>query len=89
MANMAALASARHALLSRLDWDAETRGLYGAPELRVIVNDEVHITVLKAHSLLGLGRKRVIRVPTDRQGRLRVDYRRLMTAQLSVSGRAM
>src|SRR5689334_2000729 len=52
MANMAALASARHALLSRLDWDAETRGLYGAPELRVIVNDEVHITVLKALSLL-------------------------------------
>ena len=73
MANMAALASARHALLSRLDWDAETRGLYGAPELRVIVSDEVHITVLKALSLLGLGRERVIRVPTDRQGRLRID----------------
>jgi len=73
MANMAALASARHALLSRLDWDVEAKGLYGAPEIRVIVSEEVHITLLKALSLLGLGRDRVIRVPTDRQGRLRID----------------
>lgn len=73
MANLAALASARHALLSRLDWDVEAKGLYGAPELRVVVGEEVHVTVLKALSLLGLGRERVIRVPTDQQGRLRVD----------------
>lgn len=73
MANMVALASARHALLSRLEWDVEGKGLYGAPELRVIVSEEAHATVLKALSLLGLGRERVIRVPTDRQGRLRVD----------------
>jgi glutamate/tyrosine decarboxylase-like PLP-dependent enzyme len=73
MANMAALASARHALLSRLDWDVEAKGLYGAPELRVIVSDEVHVTVLKALSLLGLGRERITRVPTDLQGRLRID----------------
>jgi glutamate/tyrosine decarboxylase-like PLP-dependent enzyme len=73
MANMVALASARHSLLSRLQWDVEAKGLYGAPELRVIVSDEVHVTLLKALSLLGLGRERVIRVPTDRQGRLRAD----------------
>lgn len=41
MANLAALASARHALLSRQDWDVEARGLYRAPELRVIVGGEV------------------------------------------------
>jgi glutamate/tyrosine decarboxylase-like PLP-dependent enzyme len=73
MANFAALASARHALLSRLHWDVEAKGLYGAPELRVIVGEEAHITVLKALSLLGLGRERVIRVPTDRKGRLRIE----------------
>jgi glutamate/tyrosine decarboxylase-like PLP-dependent enzyme len=39
MANMAALASARHALLSRLGWDVEAKGLYGAPDLRVIVSN--------------------------------------------------
>lgn len=74
MANMAALASARHALLSRLDWDVEAKGLYGAPELRVIVSGEIHVTLSKALSLLGLGRDRVIRVPTDRQGRLQIDH---------------
>jgi glutamate/tyrosine decarboxylase-like PLP-dependent enzyme len=73
MANFVALASARHALLARLGWDVEARGLYGAPEIRVIVSEETHVTVLKALSLLGLGRERIIRVPTDRQGRLRID----------------
>jgi len=73
MANMAALASARHALLSRLHWDVEAKGLYGAPELHVIVSEEVHVTVLKALSLLGLGRERVVLVPTDCKGRMRID----------------
>ncbi|WP_342051146.1 MULTISPECIES: pyridoxal phosphate-dependent decarboxylase family protein [unclassified Cupriavidus] len=73
MASFTALAAARHALLARQGWDVEARGLYGAPELRVIVGDEVHVTVLKALSLLGLGRDRVIRVPTDGRGRLRAE----------------
>ena len=73
MANVAALAAARHAILARQGWDVEAQGLYGAPELRVVVSDEVHVTVLKALSLLGLGRDRVIRVPTDAQGRMRAD----------------
>jgi glutamate/tyrosine decarboxylase-like PLP-dependent enzyme len=73
MANFAALAAARHALLARHGWDVEANGLYGAPELRVVVGAEVHTTVLKALSLLGLGRDRIIRVPTDAQGRMRPD----------------
>jgi glutamate/tyrosine decarboxylase-like PLP-dependent enzyme len=73
MANMTALASARHALLARQGWDVEAKGLYGAPEMRVVVSEEAHVSLLKSLSLLGLGRDRVIRVPTDRQGRLRVD----------------
>ena len=73
MANVVALASARHALLSRLGWDVEGKGLYGAPELRVVISDESHVTILKALALLGLGRERVIRVPTDGRGRLRID----------------
>ncbi|MEM5387645.1 aminotransferase class V-fold PLP-dependent enzyme [Paraburkholderia phymatum] len=72
MANFAALAAARHALLSRLGWDVEVKGLYGAPELRVVVSEEAHVTVSKALSMLGLGRERVIVVPTDQQGRMRV-----------------
>lgn len=71
VANFTALAAARHALLSRSGWDVGARGLYGAPELKVVVSGEIHVTVLKALSLLGLGRERLVRAPVDDQGRLR------------------
>ena len=73
MANFAGLAAARHALLQRQGWDVERDGMFGAPPLTVVVGNEVHVSVLKALSLLGLGRERVVRVPTDAQGRLRAD----------------
>jgi glutamate/tyrosine decarboxylase-like PLP-dependent enzyme len=73
MANFCGLAAARHALLRRAGWDAEEDGLFGAPPLRLVVGSEVHISLLKAVALLGLGRQRVERVPVDRQGRMRTD----------------
>jgi glutamate/tyrosine decarboxylase-like PLP-dependent enzyme len=73
MANLSGLAAARHAVLARAGWDAEARGLFGAPPIKVVVGEEVHVSVLKALSLLGLGRERVVRVPVDRQGRIRPD----------------
>jgi glutamate/tyrosine decarboxylase-like PLP-dependent enzyme len=39
----------------------------------VIVGNEVHVSLLKALNLLGLGRERVVRVPVDGQGRMRAD----------------
>ncbi|MBI2517066.1 MAG: aspartate aminotransferase family protein [Opitutae bacterium] len=72
-ASFTALAAARHALLARQGWNVEARGLYGAPELKVVVSDETHVTVFKALALLGLGRERLIRVPVDNQGRMRVE----------------
>ncbi len=73
MANVTALAAARHALLERAGWDVERDGLFGAPPLTVVVGDEVHVSLLKALGLLGLGRARVYRVPADRQGRMRAE----------------
>jgi len=73
MANFTALAAARHAILKKQGWDVEAKGLFGAPPVTVIVGDEVHVSVLKALSLLGFGRERVIRVPVDGQGRMRAD----------------
>lgn len=72
-ANFTALAAARHALLARAGWDVEAKGLFGAPSLTVVVCDQVHASVLKALSLVGLGRDRVVRVPVDEQGRMRLD----------------
>ena len=73
MANLTGLAAARHALLERAGWDVERQGLFGAPPLTVVVGDEVHVSLLKALALLGLGRERVHRVAVDSQGRMRAD----------------
>ena len=72
-ANFSALAAARTALLKRAGWDVEENGLFGAPPIRVVVGEEVHISVLKVLSMLGLGRSRLTRVPVDNQGRMRAD----------------
>lgn len=73
MANFSALAAARTTLLRRAGWNVEEDGLFGAPPIRVVVGDEVHVSVLKALTLLGLGRSRLTRVPVDGQGRMRPD----------------
>jgi len=73
MANFAALAAARHELLRRVGWDVEDDGLYGAPPITVVVGEEAHPSLLKALALLGLGRRRVVTVPVDGQGRMRAD----------------
>jgi glutamate/tyrosine decarboxylase-like PLP-dependent enzyme len=70
MANFSALVAARHALFARKGWDVEKHGLFGAQPITVVVSEEVHISVLKALGLLGLGRDRVLRVPVDNQGRM-------------------
>jgi glutamate/tyrosine decarboxylase-like PLP-dependent enzyme len=73
VANMTALAAARHALLAREGWNVEAQGLFGAPPITVIVGAEVHPTVKKSLGVLGLGRERVVTVEVDDQGRMRVD----------------
>src|SRR3989475_12724059 len=72
-ANFSGLAAARHALLARRGWNVEAQGLFGAPPITVVVGEEVHVSVLKALMLVGLGGERVIRVPVDGQGRMRAD----------------
>jgi glutamate/tyrosine decarboxylase-like PLP-dependent enzyme len=73
MASFTALAAGRHALLERAGWDVERDGLFGAPDLPVVVGEEAHVTIHAALQMLGMGRERVVRVPADEQGRLRVD----------------
>jgi glutamate/tyrosine decarboxylase-like PLP-dependent enzyme len=70
LGNAVGLAAARHAVLDRAGWDVEAKGLYGAPEIAVLIGEEAHATVLTALQYLGLGRERVSRVKTDEQGRM-------------------
>lgn len=70
VANFTALAAARGAVLRRHGWDPDNDGLFGAPPLTVFLGDDAHTSVLSALGYLGLGRNRVRRVRTDREGRM-------------------
>ena len=73
MANFSGLGAARSAILNRQGWNVEEDGLFGAPPITVVVGGEVHVSLLRALTMLGLGRSRVITVPADGQGRMRAD----------------
>ena len=55
MANTTALAAARHHVLAAVGWDVETDGLAGSPPIRLVVGDEVHVTIPRGARFLGLG----------------------------------
>ena len=73
VAHITALSAARHAVLAKVGWNVEADGLFGAPPITVITSAEAHPTLYKALGVVGLGRSRVVKVPVDSQGRLRVD----------------
>jgi glutamate/tyrosine decarboxylase-like PLP-dependent enzyme len=73
MANFVGLCAGRHAVLERAGWNVEEEGLQGSPAVEVVVGEEVHVTVLSALRLLGLGSRRARRVAVDGQGRMRPD----------------
>jgi glutamate/tyrosine decarboxylase-like PLP-dependent enzyme len=87
MANFTCLAAARGAVLRTAGWDVEADGLFGAPPITVLVGDEVHVTVLAALRMLGLGQARVTRVAVDANGALDPDA--LATALERVTGPAI
>lgn len=67
---LSCLATARRTLLARAGWDFDRDGLIGAPEIRVVVPETAHITVLKALRILGFGMSRTMRAPCDANGRV-------------------
>lgn len=73
MASFTGLAAARHRVLERAGWNVEADGLFGAPPIDVLISDEAHYTIIMALRLLGLGGKRLRRIATDGQGRMRID----------------
>lgn len=68
MANFVGLAAARGEVLRRVGWDADARGLFGAPTVQVLIGDDAHTTVFSALQYLGLGHERVTRVATGADG---------------------
>lgn len=72
-ANFTAMVAARHALLKRVGWNVEEEGVFGAPEIEVVVGAEVHASMLKALTMAGFGKKKLIYVEADEEGRMRAD----------------
>ncbi|MBA3667830.1 MAG: aspartate aminotransferase family protein [Sphingomonas sp.] len=67
---IACLSAARRTLLARCGWDFDRDGLSGAPEIKAVVSDLAHITVIKALRILGFGTARLLIAPTDDHGRI-------------------
>ena len=73
MAHFTCLAAARGELLLRQDHDVVARGLRDSPPLRILVSDDIHISITKTLTLLGFGVQQIERLPADRQGRIRAE----------------
>jgi glutamate/tyrosine decarboxylase-like PLP-dependent enzyme len=73
MGNFTCLAAARHRILSRHGWDVEKQGLNGAPRIRIVASEEIHVTVKKVIAMLGLGIENMELVPCDNNGVMKVD----------------
>ncbi len=65
-----ALAAARYRVLKQMDWDVNAKGLFNAPKIRIVTGKHAHGAVLKAISMLGLGRDNIEWVEVDDQGRI-------------------
>ncbi|MFZ4857876.1 MAG: pyridoxal phosphate-dependent decarboxylase family protein [Desulfuromonadaceae bacterium] len=69
-ANLCGLAAARNRLLKNQQWDVNSNGLFGAPNIRVVAGRQAHSTVIKAIGLLGFGQNSIEFVEVDDQGRI-------------------
>ena len=67
---LCALAAARNELLKKQNWDVPSDGLFGAPPLRVVLGEHAHSSVIKALSLLGIGKSQITKAPVDGMGRI-------------------
>ena len=70
MAHFTCLAAARHALLDSRGWDVEQKGLYGAPPIRVLCNEQRHGSIERAVRYLGLGQSQIVGLATDSMSRV-------------------
>jgi glutamate/tyrosine decarboxylase-like PLP-dependent enzyme len=73
MANLTAVAAARHEVLRRAGWDVEAEGLQGAPRVHVVVSAEAHVSIFATLRLVGFGVNTIRRAAADAQGRMDPD----------------
>ncbi|NLK35580.1 MAG: aspartate aminotransferase family protein, partial [Gracilibacteraceae bacterium] len=72
-ATICGLLAGRNYLLDNMGYDVTGKGLFNAPQIKIVLSEEAHSTVFKALSIIGLGNTKLIKVPTDGQGRIKAD----------------
>lgn len=70
VANTVSIMAARNALLEAQNWNVEENGLFGAPEIPVLIGEAAHSAPLAALRYAGLGALRVTTIKADNQGRI-------------------
>ena len=73
MANFTALSAARNTVLTRVGWNLEEKGLFGAPPIAVLMSDQAHATIASALRMIGIGSAEMQTLPSDEQGRMHID----------------
>lgn len=70
MASFICLAAARSEVLKRAGYDLEEEGLIGAPQIQVFLGEEAHATIYSDLRYLGFGRKNLVGIKSDGEGRM-------------------
>ena len=70
LAQVTSLAAARYAVLKRANWDVENDGMFGAPRVTIMTNDQKHGSIERAVRYLGFGRASFMSLQTDDAGRV-------------------
>jgi glutamate/tyrosine decarboxylase-like PLP-dependent enzyme len=70
MAHVTCLAAARHAVLTKHDWDVEAKGLFDAPRIRILTSAARHGSFTRAVRLLGVGTDQIELLAVDSDDRL-------------------
>jgi glutamate/tyrosine decarboxylase-like PLP-dependent enzyme len=83
LAHFTCLSAARFAVLRDAGWNVNERGLFDAPTIRVIVNEERHASVDRAIRFLGIGSENIVPVATNAAGQVDVAHFSAAIAQES------
>lgn len=70
LANGTCLAAARTGTLLQHGWDPDADGLFGAPEVHVLLGADAHSSIYSSLQMIGFGYNRVIKIATDAEGRM-------------------
>jgi aromatic-L-amino-acid decarboxylase len=74
MANLTALAAARHAAAKKLGWDMRRDGMRQAPDFTVYTSRETHACVTKSMELMGMGHAAIRLIDVDAKYRMNINY---------------